>query len=306
MICFVNSVSAEIYPNPNKPVTIIVNTAAGGTLDITARYLARKLAVSTNGNYIVVNKPGANGNIAMNAVKESDPDGYTLYLINPNHITNPVANPQSRYDPYNDFTVIGPIIKSPMVLMTTTNSPVQSLDKLKFASDNQYTYTASQIGSGPHLGVMALEKALNKNFLYIPYKGAGNSYTDFLNSTVDFAMYIYPSAMTVMHNPKVKPIAISTNDRLPSIPNVPTFRELGIKNLEIDTFYGIVGPRNIQSEIVTYLNKALNSIITDKDNITELNNLGLFPVRMSPQETTIFLKNQELKLKPLVEKIVSK
>jgi len=306
MFCFINSASAEIYPNPNKPVTIIVNTAAGGTLDITARYLAKKLALSTNGNYIVVNKPGANGNIAMNAVKESDPDGYTLYLMNPNHITNPIANTQMVYDPYKDFTIIGPIIKSPMVLMTTHSSPVQSIENLKLGSDNQYTYTASQIGSGPHLGAMALERALNKSFLYIPYKGAGNSYTDFINGTVDFAMYIYPSAMAVLRSSKVKPIAISTIERLPTLPNVPTFREIGIKNLEIDTFYGIIGPKNIPPEIVIYLNKVLNSIITDKDNIIEMNNIGLFPSRMTPQETITFLKNQEARLKPLVEKIVSK
>lgn len=305
ILCLFGTVNAESYPNPDKPITIVVNTAAGGTLDIVARWLAKKLIVLTKGNYLVVNKPGANGNIAMMHVKNSDPDGYTLYLMNPNHITNSIANPQVQYHPYHDFTVIGPIITSPMILMTTENSKVKSMSDLKNTKPNQYTYTASQIGSGPHLGVMALEKALDVEFLYVPYKGAGNSYTDFLNGTVDFAMYIYPSAMTVIQNSKVKPIAISTTSRLTSIPNVPTFNELGIKGLEINTFYGIVGPKNIPPHIVGYLNKTLNTIITDKTNIAELNALGLFPAHMTPNETISFLKSQEIKLKPLLEKITA-
>ena len=277
---------------PSKPIKIYTNVSAGGTIDLTARLLAEQLQRTLNTPVVVMNMPGGHGTIASNFVKNAQPDGYTLYLMSPAHVTSPFVM-ETQYHPYNDFTFIGPLIRSPMALLTTSNS-LKSFNEIKnVEQDEKLTYIASNSGSGPHLAMMALELKLGKKFLFIPHKGAGPSLADFLGNRVDFGMYVLPTALSIIGgNSQVSAIAVSGDKRIPLLPDTPTFKELGIKDLSIDTYYGLIAPANVPEHIVKNLNSTVNNIFNDSSFIKKLNDQGLFPQQMSSSEFRKFVVKQ--------------
>jgi tripartite-type tricarboxylate transporter receptor subunit TctC len=293
LLCVSSVVSFANSNYPSKTIKIYTNVSAGGSIDLTARMLAEKLQQTVNVPVVVINMPGGNGSIASNFIKNADPDGYTLYLMSPAHVTAPYTMSTS-YHPYNDFTFIGPIIRSPMVLLTTSNSVKTFKDIANVSEDEKLTYIASNAGSGPHLSMLALEMKLKKKFLFVPHKGAGPSLTDFLGNHVDFAMYVLPTALTILNSNSsiVSAIAVSSEARISSIPNTPTLKELGVNDLSIDTYYGLIAPKGTPSSIVNFLNLTINNFFKDPTFVNKLNAAGLSPHKSTPAEFKNFIVEQ--------------
>ncbi|WP_119157182.1 Bug family tripartite tricarboxylate transporter substrate binding protein [Caldimonas tepidiphila] len=281
---------------PSKTITLIVPYAAGGSSDTRARQLGEKLAVILGKSVVVDNKPGGNGNIGTDAIARATPDGHTIGIGNFAPLAvNKTLFPKLTYDPQRDLVPVALIEKGPLVLVVSADkSPYKSVKDLVAAAKaapGKLSYASAGSGGAFHLAGEMFNISSGTDGVHIPYRGGGPATNDLLGGTVDYMFDMVPAAMGyIKASPqRMRPLAVANDKRLPSLPDVPTFAELGIKDMEISNWFGIVAPKGTPPAIVAKLNQAINKALQEPDLAKRITDPGNVIGGGSPDAFTSFI-----------------
>jgi tripartite-type tricarboxylate transporter receptor subunit TctC len=270
-----------------QPIRLIVPWPAGGNADVVGRVIAAKLSETSKRSYVVENRSGAGGNIGMELVARAPKDGTTLGLIITANAVNVSLYPNLSFDLSNDLVAIGSIAALPLVLVVHPSLPIHSVRELiELARKNpgKINYASGGNGTLGHLAAEMFKAAENLDILHVPYKGATPAMMDLLAGRVQIFFDGMPSALPHIRSEKIKVIAITTNKRSLSLPEVPTFAEAGLANFEVDGWFGLMGPAGLNPEMVNQINHALNLALDDTQVRTQLSKLGLDTMTSSPSQ----------------------
>jgi tripartite-type tricarboxylate transporter receptor subunit TctC len=266
---------------PSKTITLIVPYAAGGSSDVRARQIAQKISVYLGQSVIVDNKPGANGNIGTNAIAKATPDGHTIGLGNLAPLTvNKTLMPNTPFDAATDLVPIVLLEKGPLILVVNAEkSPFKSVKDLVAAmkaAPGKLSYASAGSGGSFHLAGEMFKASTGVFSVHVPYRGGGPATNDLLAGQVDYMFDMVPAAMSyVKATPqKLRPLAVAHDKRLPSLPDVPTFAELGVKEMEISNWFGVVAPKGTPRPIVEKLNQAINRALQEPDLVQRITTPG--------------------------------
>ncbi|MBW6390072.1 Bug family tripartite tricarboxylate transporter substrate binding protein [Billgrantia antri] len=297
LLLFLLSLASGVQASwPEKPVHLIVPYPPGGNVDFAARIVAEGLEAEFGQPFVVENRPGAGGMIAANHVVNSDNDGYTLFVA-PNGpvLFSPLLFRQENYFWRDDFTPIGPISFVPLVLQVHPELGLTSAEELferAKAQPGELTMASPGAGTQNHLISEMLQRELETEWLTVHYKGNAPATTDLLGGRVDFNFDQYTVAKQYITSGKLHALAVSSPERLPSLPDVPTLEELGYSEAVTETFTGLFGPAGMPEEIVGKLNAALETILSDPEVATRFDNAGADARSMDVDEFKAFLDEQ--------------
>lgn len=290
----VTTAFAQDYPSA-KPVRIMVGASAGGGTDILARLLADKFGQSMKQSFVVENRPGAANTLAANATATAPRDGYTL-LVATN--TGQAIAPhllKLAYDPMKDLQPIGMVVVVPHLLLVGPNEAAKDIRALVAAMKSKpagYSYASSGIGSTQHIAGEALNMAAGTKALHIPYKGSSAAHTDLISGQVQIMLDTTSSSMALVKAGKLRPLAITTANRSPELPNVPTMREIGFPAVEISTWYGLYTTAGTPKVVVDKLSAELKKTLQLPDVQQRLKALGGSSIDMTTQQFTEFNINE--------------
>jgi tripartite-type tricarboxylate transporter receptor subunit TctC len=291
---FALSAAAQSYPT--KPVTVIISFTPGSATDIVGRIVTAKLSEIWGQPVINENRAGAGGSIGSAVVARAAPDGYTL-LINSNaHTVNPAIYAKLPYDTFKDFTEIAGLAEQPNVLVVVANSPHKKLmDFVSFAKKNpgKVNIGHAGVGSGTHLNTERFIAAAGIKVVEVPFKGTPEVVAAILSGNVDAYWAPISAALSNVKNGKLHPLAVSTAKRNPSLPDVPTTAEAGIKGADTPLWFGLWGPGGMAPDLVKKINADVRKALADKGVQEKLHNLGNAPMAdMSAQEFTKLVRDE--------------
>ena len=290
----VTTAYAQDYPSA-KPVRIMVGASAGGGTDILARLLADKFGQSMKQSFVVENRPGAANTLAADATAKAPRDGYTL-LVATN--TGQAIAPhllKLAYDPMKDLQPIGMVVVVPHLLLVGPNETAKDIRALVAAMKSKpagYSYASSGIGSTQHIAGEALNMAAGTKALHIPYKGSSAAHTDLISGQVQIMLDTTSSSMALVKAGKLRPLAITTANRSPELPDVPTMREIGFPAVEISTWYGLYTTAGTPKVVVDKLSAELKKTLQLPDVQQRLEALGGSSTDMTTQQFTEFNINE--------------
>ncbi len=248
---------------PAKPVRIIVPYVAGGGADILARYMAQALSQALGQPVVVENKGGAGGLVGVEVGLAAPADGSTFTLISSSYTVNPSLY-KLKFDPVKDIVPIVQVSQGPLLVVTQPASPVKSmadLAALARSKPGQVTYASSGQGSALHLAAAQFARRAGVQMNHIPYKGGGAALTDVISGQVDVYFAASASALPHVQSGRLRALAVTTAERIPSLPNVPTVAEAGYPGYELALWYGLIGPKGLPPEIVQRINTEVNKVL---------------------------------------------
>jgi len=286
--------SAQTYPD--RPIRLITPFPAGGAADTLARALARSLTDATQQTVIVENRAGAGGIIGTATVAKAAPDGYTLLLGNVSTLaTAPSLYTKLPYDPMTDFTPLTLVGRSPLVFAVNEQSPLKALpDLIQAASAKPGTldYGSSGAGSITHLTGELLNVAAKGGLVHIPYKGSPPVVLAVVSGELDMGVTQVAEMLPQYRGKQLRPLAITGNERLPAIPEVPTAAELGVRGLEATTWYAVVAPKGVPQPVIDVLQPMLVKALDDPELKKRFIDEGLIIQSSTPQALSDLMKKE--------------
>ncbi|AHG62352.1 Bug family tripartite tricarboxylate transporter substrate binding protein [Advenella mimigardefordensis] len=282
-----NAVAQAQEDYPQRAVTITVPYSPGGTTDYVARMLARQMSEVSKQSFVVENKPGASGTIATAAVMRAKPDGYSLLMNDTTYAMLPAVFKKLSWDPVRDIAPVSNVASTPVILIVPANSPFNSLAELVDAARKKpesLTFGSGGKGSSTHLAGEVFQHQANIKLLHVPYKGAGEALLALVGGTVDVEISATPTAIPQINSGKVKALAISSPQRLPQLPDVPTFAQAGLPDYQVQNWFGLVARAGTPPEIITKLNHLVKEAVADPSIRSSFEKLGAQAVGNSSQE----------------------
>jgi tripartite-type tricarboxylate transporter receptor subunit TctC len=290
-----NAAAADNYPS--KPVKIVVPYTPGGGADILARTLAAALAPKLGQPVIVENYPGANTITGTDHVAKSPPDGYTLMLVPASFSINPSFY-KLPYDSIKGFAPVGLVAMVPLLLVTNSALPVNSvkdLIALAKAKPGQLTFASYGSGSPAHLAGELFKNMVGVDMLHVPYKGSSPALTDIVAGHVDLSFSSMSPAVPLVKSGRLKAIAVSTAKRVPAMKEIPTIAESGVPGYEVIAFNGILAPAGTPRDVIAKLNKAMVEIVATTEFRDKISVQGFEPESSSPEEFSELIQRDILK-----------
>lgn len=253
---------------PSKPVKIIVGFQAGGPTDVVARLVAKALQDELKGAFIVENRPGATSNIASEMVAAAAPDGYTLLLAAAPLAMNKYIYPKQKFDPIKSFTPISKVSSAPGVFAVSPKLPVKNFKEFQALAKKkpgELTYGTTGAGGTQHMATLRLEQLAGIQMLHVPYSGGSGALNDLIAGVIDSAFMTSTGAMPNLEAGKVRPLAVAGPGRLPGIPDVPTFKEIGLPDMVSDSWNALLAPAGTPQAIVDKLAAVMAKAIQSEE-----------------------------------------
>lgn len=280
---------------PAGPITMIVGWPAGGPSDNVARLIAAKLSIAMGQPVVIDNRAGAGGNIGSDLASRARPDGYTIMLATvASHGLNSALYPKLNYDPIQDFSPVGFITSSPSTLLVPVDSKIKNVEQLIAAAKaepGKLNYGSGGVGSSQHLAGATFKKMANVDIVHVPYKGTAPAMTDLMAGRVD--MILTTGVVSFVRSGKVRALAVASRERLPALPDVPTFDEAGLKGFYTDSWYGLVAPAGTPRAVLEKLNASLAIALDDAEVKKQFFEMGFLPAKpMSIDDFWSMVKKQ--------------
>ena len=273
---------------PSKPMRLITPFAAGATADLVARTVAAHLATDLGKPVIVENKPGANGVIAVPQAARAEPDGHTLLLVSTSIVAvNPALYKNLPYDVLRDFSPIGTICETPMVLVANPAFPpnnVQELIAFAKAKPDEISYASSGVGVFSHLVAEMLKSRAGIKMVHVPYKGEAQGLQELIAGRVQVAVFTFGSDRPMIEAGSLKALGVLAAHRLQELPNVGTISEQGLPNFDPSLWYGLVAPKGTPHDAILRINRSLQVLLAKPDTKQLFTRQGLTAIASSPEE----------------------
>ncbi|MGZ8209672.1 MAG: Bug family tripartite tricarboxylate transporter substrate binding protein [Burkholderiales bacterium] len=290
---------------PVKPLRIVVAQAPGGGNDTIARMVAHKLTQSLKQQVVVDNRAGAGGLIAAEHVAKSTPDGYTLLLGNVATLTI-IPNVQKKvpYDPFRDFEPVSLIASAPLLVVVHPSLPVTSVKQLialAKAKPGQLNYASNGVGSSTHLATELFKVMTGTNMTHVPYKGLSPATTDLLSGQVQVMFSSAVAMLPHVKSGRLRAIAMTGATRSKAIPEIPTVAEVGVKDYEAGSWYGILAPARTDRAIVDTLAREVAAAVRSHEIQDRLNNEAVIPVGSTPAQFAAHIKKEHARVAQVVK-----
>jgi len=293
-------------PYPDRPVKIVVAYPPGGQNDVAARIVGKSLSTQLKQPVVVENKPGAGGIIAAQFVASSEPDGYTLFLVAINHAILTTLKPNTQYKLEKDFAPVGMVAAFPIILVVNPSLPVKSVkDLIAYAKANpgKLTFGSSGPGGGVHLAGELFCSMAGVKMRHVPYKGSAPAMIDLLGGHIDMMFADSTSALQHMKEGKLRALGISSQQRSPLVPDLPTIAEAGVPGYESNSWVGILVPAGTPAAIVTRLNADLNKSLNDPEVKAQLFGIGGEPRPGTPEQFGKFIHAEIAKWEKIIKEV---
>ena len=283
---------ADAYPN--RPIRFLVPSPPGGGTDALARLVATRLTESLQWQIVVDNRPGAGGNLGMDALAKSLPDGYTLAMgESANLAINPWLYAKMPFDPTRDLAPVILVGTVPLVLVVAPSRSLDSTTALVAAAKaKSMSFASSGNGTVGHMVGEMWKRAAGIELLHVPYKGAGPVMTDLIGGQVDLHFASYPAAAAFIKSGKLLPLAVTTAQRTALLPEVPTLAELGYRDFDYRVFYGVVAPAGTAAAVIERLSGEIHRVLQAADARATLAASGVEPAGGTPAQFDAFLQAQ--------------
>ena len=283
MACVALPAAASEYPD--KPLRLIVPYAVGGTTDILARVVGNKLGMVLGQSIIIENRPGGGGNIGSAYAARQPADGYTLVMaVESSHAVNPSVYAKPTYDPVKDFAPISNLADVPNVLVVNPELPAEDISSflaLLQKHPQRYAFGSSGNGGLSHMNGELFMQTTGTQMLHVPYKGLGPAMNDLVAGQVHVVFDNVPSAYPMIQGQRVRPLAVAAEARLPALPDVPTYLELGLPAMNNPSWFGLAAPAGTPDDILDKLNAAVHEALADPATIASIQGQGAMPAYLS-------------------------
>jgi tripartite-type tricarboxylate transporter receptor subunit TctC len=284
---------------PAKPVRVIVGYAPGGATDIIGRLVAQKLTEASGQTFVVENRPGASATIASEMVARAAPDGYTLLIAaTTSHSILPSLMAKLPYHPQRDFAPVSALAISPLLLALHPSLPVRSVAdmiKLARAQPGQLSFGAGGTGTPPHLAGELFKQMAGVNMLYVPYKGEAPAISDLIGGQISLIFSNVVAVLPQVQAGRLRGIAVTTAERLPSLPAYPAVAESGLPGFAVESWFGLVATAGTPSDIISRLNTDTMRGMAQPDMRERLAGQGLFVKTGTPGELTALMQSETVK-----------
>jgi tripartite-type tricarboxylate transporter receptor subunit TctC len=292
VVAVAGALRAEAQNYPERMIRIVVPFTAGGPVDIVARLVAQRMALSLKQNVIVENRVGGGGVIGAKAVANAEPDGYTLLAGNVSTLAVLPAVTRNRdYDPARNFVAVAKVSDSPELLVVDPAFPARSVGDLVArakANPGKFNYGSSGYGNVTHLVAEWFKAKTGTDIVHVPYKGLSDTVTGLIGHQVIMAFGAIEGALPLVADGRLRALAVTSASRFPLVPDLPTMIESGVDGFVVTSFEGVVAPAGTPAAIVARLNAAINEAVASPDIRARFAALGLEPSTGSPQEFARF------------------
>jgi tripartite-type tricarboxylate transporter receptor subunit TctC len=291
---------------PTRPVRLIVPYPPGGGSDITGRAIGNKLTEYLGQTFVIDNRPGATGLIGTLIAARAPADGYTIVLADAPHTINSLVYAKSPYDAIRDFTPLNLVATSPQALLANPKFSVKTLKELLAmprAQTEKLAMGSSGLASGPHLVYEWLKLRTGLTLNHVPYKGGGPSLADAAAGQIPLVMNAVPAALPLVRTGRLKVLAITSPQRHPLLPDVPTFVESGVKDFVSFQWYGMLGPAGLPKNIVTTLNQSINKALAAPDVKERFASLTFDSSIGSPEDFRKLLVSEDQRWKDVLKQV---
>ncbi|MBA3405676.1 MAG: tripartite tricarboxylate transporter substrate binding protein BugD [Gemmatimonadaceae bacterium] len=296
---------AGCYPDQN--ITFVVPFSAGGPTDTVTRLIAEPMSEALGQQIVVQNVEGAGGTVAAGEVSQAAADGYTVLMHHIGMSTAPALYSDLAYDPLEDFKTIGLVTEVPMTFIANNDFEPNTLEELiAYVTENAdtVTYANAGIGAASHLCGLLFQSAIGVTLTEVPYEGTGPALTDLIGGQVDFMCDQTTNTSGQIQAGEVKAYAVTTPDRVESLPDIPTTEEAGLPEVQVGVWHGLYVPADTPDEVVEALTAALQVALEDQGVIDQLAELGAAPVsldRATPEAHSAYLEEQIGVWGPIIE-----
>lgn len=284
---------AQSYPA--GPVRVIVPFPPGGGVDGIGRILTQKLAESLGRTFLVENRSGANGNIGTEAAAHSPKDGYTLLFTGAGLVTNPSLYSKIPYDPVRDFDPISLVAMAPNLLVVHPSLPAKSVRELAAlakARPGLVLFAGSGSGSTPHLAAELFNTLAKVKMVHVPYRGTGPAIVGLLSGEASVMFMPATNAVQLAKSGRLRALAVTTRDRLPAMPTLPTVAESGLKGYESSQWYGVLAPAGAPADVLALLNTHIAKIMQAADMKQRLSANGVLTVGSTREQFAAHIKSE--------------
>lgn len=281
-------VAANAADMGKAPITLISPFPPGGGTDTLTRMIGSAIGQEQGWNMVVENKPGAGGNLALDATARARPDGHTLVMAQTDNIVlNPWLYNKLSYDTFKDFRPIGPVATSPSVFVVLPESPFKTIADVVQAAQARPGVVSLGIpgigGTGDLTGYL-WRKAANIELMHVPYRGWGQAFPDLASGRIDMYVGSVASLLPQIRGGKVRALAVVAKERAPALPDVPTFVESGFKTIDQSIWWGLMAPANTPDDVVATLSKALQQVQSQPELVKKLEDAGYSVLKGSPED----------------------
>jgi tripartite-type tricarboxylate transporter receptor subunit TctC len=284
---------------PGKPIRLVVPFPPAGGTDVLSRAISQAITNTTQWTFVVDNRPGAGGNIGLDAAAKSPPDGYTIAMgQTANLAVNPALYSKMPFDPMKDFAPIALVSSQPLIVVVSSTSPYRTLKDLvdaARASPGKLNMASPGNGTMGHIGGELFQRRAGIRMTHVPYKGAGPAVADLMGASVDCYFGNSQSVSGLIAGGRLRPLAVTSPKRMPTLPDVPAIAELGYAGFEAATWSGLVAPAGTPKAIIDRLNAETNKALGRPEMVEKLKEDGSTPLGGTPQQFADFIKAENAK-----------